>query len=97
MSVEVIERVAGHYEAEDVEFGRVYSWCPETVLIECDCGKRSVHKRMDVISGSVTICECGKDRATIVREELVIQLLDEDEAVHPWRYWRTPEGTGIPF
>ena len=27
----VIERIEGHYEAQEVEFGRVYRWTPETV------------------------------------------------------------------
>ncbi|MDP8950641.1 MAG: hypothetical protein M3N18_00060 [Actinomycetota bacterium] len=95
--VEVIERVAGRYEAQDVEFGRVYSWCPETVLVECDCGKRSVHKRMEIASGFVITCECGQDHTGVVRDELNTRLLERDEAIHPWRYWRTPEGTGLPF
>jgi hypothetical protein len=36
----VIESIAGYYEAEEVAFGVVYKWCPERVVIECDCGER---------------------------------------------------------
>jgi hypothetical protein len=33
----VIEYVEAGYEVEEVEFGKVYRWCPESVVIECDC------------------------------------------------------------
>jgi hypothetical protein len=36
----VIERVAEHYEAQDVELGRIYRWCPGSVVVECKCGER---------------------------------------------------------
>ena len=35
-----IERTGGHYEVQEVDFGRVYRWCPEHVNIECECGQR---------------------------------------------------------
>lgn len=94
----IIERVAAHYEVQEVEeFGRVYRWCPESVLVECECGKRATHKRLDLLS-SVSPCECGADHTAGLRGELAVQLLDEDEAArHPWRYWRSSEETGIPF
>ena len=33
------------------------------------------------------------------KEELVLELLDEEYEVHhhPWRYWHPPKDTGIPF
>ena len=34
----IIERVEAHYEVEEVELGTVYRWCPESVVVECDCG-----------------------------------------------------------
>jgi len=37
--VRVIERSGGRYEVQEVEFGRVYKWSPECVVIECDCGE----------------------------------------------------------
>ncbi len=94
----IIEHTKGHYETEDLgEFGKVYKWCPESVTIECEeCGKRSTHTRFSLIT-SLTTCECGKDHTARIREELVIQVLEEDEALHPWRYEHSSKATGIPF
>jgi hypothetical protein len=93
----VVERVEGHYETQDVEFGRVYRWQPERVMVECRCGKRETFKRSELLE-SVIKCECGMDHSADVREELVIGVLEEDEkTLHPWRYWRPPEGSGLPF
>jgi hypothetical protein len=36
--VQVIERVAEHYDTQEVEFGIIYHWCPECVVVECKCG-----------------------------------------------------------
>jgi hypothetical protein len=34
--VKIIERIPAHYETQEVEdLGRVYSWCPEQVVLEC--------------------------------------------------------------
>ena len=86
----IVERIAGHYDAEEVEFGRVYTWHPECVVAECECGRRATLKRSDVVEDSVTACECGQDYTARIREELVSDPLDEeDKAVHPWRYWHT--------
>ena len=97
--MQLIERVAEHYEVQEVELGRVYKWCPECVVVECKCGKRAVHKRAQLIGLEVTACECGKDEMARVREEVVFEVIEEDyEATHhPWRYWRPPPGSGIPF
>jgi hypothetical protein len=99
VGVEVIERIAEHYEAQEVPYGRVYEWCPERVVIQCACGKRSTHKRVDIISLVVTACECGKDEMAGIREELIFQLLDEEYEAHhhPWRYWHPPRDAEIPF
>ena len=94
----IVERISGHYEAQEVEFGRVYTWHPECVVTECECGTRVTFRRSDVVEGSVTACECGLDHVARIREELVSEPLDEeDEAVHPWRYWHTSRETGLPF
>ena len=88
--MQVIERTEGHYDAHEVEFGTVYKWCPECVVVECDCGERPT------LSGLVTTCGwCGADHATVIREELDARQL-EDEAVHPWRYAGEREDTGLP-
>jgi hypothetical protein len=96
--VQVIERISEHYEVEEVEFGRVYRWHPESVVVECRCGKRMTLKRRDIID-SMPDCPCGEDHTASIREELVLQLLDEEYEAHhhPWRYWHPPKDAGIPF
>lgn len=94
--MQILERLQGHYEAQEIAFGVVYRWCPEHVVVECRCGKRAAHKRSDLIS-SVTVCECGANTARI-REELIIEVLDEDEGTrHPWHYAGDREDAGIPY
>ncbi len=92
----VIERIAEHYNAQEVEFGKVYRWCPELVVVECECGKRTTFKRAGIIGNSATTCECGTDLAESFREALDAGYL-EDKALHPWRY-DTPdrEDVGLP-
>jgi hypothetical protein len=89
----LVERTEGHYEVQKVEFGRVYRWCPERLIVECDCGERLT------LTGSITICRwCGVDHAAVVQEEeeVVGHQQLEDEARHPWRYVRDREDAGIP-
>jgi hypothetical protein len=94
--MEVIERTAGHYEVQELPFGRAYHWAPEHTILECDCGKRLS------LSTTKTICPwCGTDWAGVVQlaeEEEVVghQLLGGDEVLHPWRYWHSKDYEGIP-
>jgi hypothetical protein len=37
----VIAREPEHYEVHEVPYGKVYSWRPERIVFECDCGGRS--------------------------------------------------------
>jgi hypothetical protein len=84
--VQVIERIAEHYDTQEMEFGRIYRWCPESVVVECKCGKRRTLTRSALIEVKPD-CECGMDHAGNVREEVVLESLDEDyEAHHPWHY-----------
>lgn len=89
--VQVIERTDGYYEAHEMEFGTVYRWCPECVVVECDCGKRLILTR------SQTTCRwCGLAHATSVEEELATRQLAE-ETIHPWRYYADEhEYAGLP-
>jgi hypothetical protein len=82
----VIERVAEHYAVQEMPFGREYKWSPEQVVIECECGERTILKRSEIIGSAVISCECGKANTAHIREELVIQLIDEeyDAHHHPW-------------
>ena len=70
----VIERVRAHYEVEDVEMGKVYRWHPESVVVECYCGKKPT------LTASKNACsECGADHRTIVVD--VLEASPEDEEV----------------
>ncbi len=35
--VNVIKCAKGGYEVQDAPFGKVYKWCPENVVVECEC------------------------------------------------------------
>jgi hypothetical protein len=79
--MQVIERVAEHYDTQEVDFGRIYRWCPECVVVECKCGKRKTLTRTDLIKAKPA-CECGTDNTASVREEVVLELLDKEYEVH---------------
>ena len=81
----IIEQTEGHYETQDVEYGRVYRWQPGSVTVECEeCAKRSTHTPSTLISSVIT-CDCRKDHTAAVREELVPRLVEETDTLHPWR------------
>jgi len=76
--VRIIEQAEGHYEAHEVEeFGRVYRWYPESVVVECDCGERLT------LTAYKTTCGCGVDHAAIIREELFVGR-PVDETLRSW-------------
>ena len=70
--MQVIERVAEHYDTQEVDSCRSYRWCPECVVVECKCGKRKALTRSDLIKDNPA-CECGKDNTASVREEVVLE------------------------
>lgn len=77
----VVEREHAHYDVQEVEFGKVYQWRPNSILIECECGE------MVTLTASKLLCEeCGAEHTKIVREDLIDRRLRGDEEVHPWRY-----------
>jgi hypothetical protein len=88
--MQVIERTEGHYDVQEVEFGTVYRWCPECVVVECDCGERPTLTRSES-----TCPECGADHAAIVREELAARRVG-DETRHPWHYAGDRQDVGLP-
>ncbi len=96
--MQIIERIPEHYDTQETEFGRIYRWCPERVVVECKCGKRNTLSRSGLIKAK-SACECGADNTSSVREEVVLELVDKDYEVHhhPWRYWHPPKDAGIPF
>jgi hypothetical protein len=69
----VIECTEGHYEVQESSYGEAYVWCPERVVVQCDCGERAV------LSASETICDCSADYAALIRKVLATQ-----RAPHPW-------------
>jgi ribosomal protein S27AE len=76
---QVIERVEAHYEVQRVEeMDTLYRWCPESVVIECECGERAT------LAASRSACgECGADHEAIIEE--VLNVRQEDKVEHPWR------------
>lgn len=92
---QVIRSTGGFYEVQEVEFGRVYKWHPESAVVECACGERPS------LTSSVTACQaCGANHAVVIREWLgAVRQLEEDK-IHPWRYADTghsEEEVGLPF
>ena len=86
--MKIIERVAEHYDTQEMEFGRTYIWCPESVVLECSkCAKKMTLTKSELILTQPE-CECGKGHTAKVREEIVIQLVDEEYEAHhhPWHY-----------
>ena len=97
--MKVFERIPEHYDVEEMPFGRDYRWSPEQVVLKCSkCGKRTTYKRSEILGSEVIRCECGKGNTARIKEELVIQFLDEEYEAHhhPWRYWHTTKDSGIP-
>ena len=88
----IVERNEGHYDVQEVEFGRVYRWCPERIIVDCACGQRST-----LTAASASTCRrCGADYTSSIREESTIGRL-EDETLHPWRYAGDHTEDGLPF
>ena len=78
-------------QVQDALFGKVYRWCPESVVVEYKCGERLTLTNLE------TTCEwCGADYRPTVQEELDAQQL-EDEARHPWHYMGDREEAEISF
>jgi hypothetical protein len=86
----VIEQTEGYYDVQDVEFGRVYRWCPGWAVVRCDCG------RWLTLTSSTATCRCGADHTAFVREELASVRL-RDEALRPWRYAAERTDGGLSY
>jgi hypothetical protein len=89
----VIERVEAHYEVQDVEMGKVYTWRPQSVVVECQCGDNQT------LTASKHACEeCGADHRPVVEEVLEAHPDEDEEGFdHPWRslrpYYSPTRGT----
>jgi hypothetical protein len=103
--VEILERLEEHCEVQEVPFGRVYKWCPQSVVVECDCGESLILKTSVVLSNFKALCHCGAAPTVDIQEGCQSHLLevsrqtleDYEEHHHPWRYWYTTKDTSIPF
>jgi hypothetical protein len=74
----IVDRARAGYEVEEVTYGNVYSWRPESVVVECECGEETA------LTHSETACEeCGAEHTEIVREGLSDRQPQGDEEVHP--------------
>lgn len=74
----VVRRVEACYDVEEVEYGKVYRWPPETLVVECVCGDETA------LTPSDTVCEeCGAEHAELIREDLSNRQSQNDEDVHP--------------
>ena len=69
----VIEHERGHYEVREVPYGKVYDWCPERLVFECDCGE------MHVSSGSTITCSCGRVCGDVPEDRR-----PDEASLHPW-------------
>lgn len=87
-------RIEGHYEVEDLSYGKDYVWVPAHALIECDCGQV-----MDADEHHTTCPNCGADRADVLREVAGRHL--GEEVLHPWHpdyeAWRTFKETRTEY
>src|SRR5919112_3887891 len=73
----VIDHVEGHYETQSMYYGKAYVWCPECVVVECDCGETLI------MTVSDSFCQCGTDHEALVRETTAFGN-PQDETPHPW-------------
>lgn len=86
-----IEHTEASYEVQEVEMGQVYTWRPESVEVDCDCGDRPT------LTASTTTCGgCGADHETAASEGLDGERLG-DKAAHPWRYTEDREDAGLSY
>ena len=74
------EHTEAGYDVQEVEMGQVYTWRPESIVLECGCGERLT------LAASATTCgSCGANHEVAASEGLDGERLG-DEAAHPWRY-----------
>jgi hypothetical protein len=91
-SSKVIERVQPRYEMQEVEFGEVYKWRPERVVVECPCGQR-----LSLTPSKTSCAACGTDHVLPVKEAST-DGHQSDRTLHPWRYYSEDrEDAGLPF
>ncbi len=85
------EHTEASYDVQEVEMGQVYTWRPESSVVECECGERLT------LTASATTCGvCGADYAAVASEGLDGTRLG-DEAAHPWSYTEDRGDAGLSY
>ncbi len=79
LTATVVEHAKGHYEVREIHYGRDYVWCPERVVVECECGER-----LRFTSSDEAVCGCGRGHAGVVRDELEARRTGGSGEA-PWR------------
>ena len=90
----VTERVDGCYEVQDVEFGRVYKWRHERMVVECRCGQN-----LSLTASTTSCVECGSHHLLAVQGASTVRR-PSGQTLHPWRYYYSSEDredAGLPF
>lgn len=64
---------------KEIHFGRDYVWCPECVVVECDCGAR-----FQFTGSGDALCRCGSDHTEVVRDGMEARAMRAAEEA-PWR------------
>jgi hypothetical protein len=85
------EHTEASYDVQEVEMGQVYTWRPESIVVECDCGEKPT------LTASATTCgACGADHEVAASEGLDGERLG-DEAAHPWSYTEDRGDAGLSY
>ena len=87
----VVERLDEGYEVQEVEFGKVYKWHPERIVLGCECGQR-----ISLSALSTSCVECGSDHLQAIKEASK-EGRHSDQTLHPWRYSEDRQDVGLPF
>src|SRR3954447_7132580 len=69
--------ISGHYEVQELPYGKAYKWVSAHALIECGCGQT-----IDVNACHTACPACGADHTALTREIAGRHL--SDEVLHPW-------------
>jgi hypothetical protein len=86
----VIERVKAHYEVREETLGTVYRWCPESVVVECNCGER-----LTLTAARTTCGLCEANHTPITEEVLDTRPEDKESSLahSPRPYYAPTRGT----
>jgi hypothetical protein len=87
----VIERLDACYEVQELEFGKVYKWQPERIVLECECGQR-----LSLTASSTSCIECSRDHMVAVQKASTNRH-QSAQTLRPWRYSEDREDVGLPY